>query len=305
MKRLRNLTVLLLSLSLIGGSSRAAEPARILIVVGPTNHPPGTHEVAAGGRLMKHCLEHMTNLPDVKADVVYEWPAKELRDAAASIVFIGDTFPASRLPNAAQNLADLDAMMQRGCGIVCVHYATGLLGEDVQPDGDHPLLRWMGGYFANRSCNHHESFAKIFPEATITPAAPQHPVWRGCREFTLNDEPYTNNYFGPDGNKPAANVTVLATSMLPPGAPKPEAVSWCVERADSGRGFAVVMPHFYKNWVLEDLRRSILNGIVWTAKLEVPAEGVKTATPDLSTFAPLSIEPQAWPKKAKASPAWK
>lgn len=32
-------------------------------------------------------------------------------------------------------------MMQRGCGIVCVHFATGLPGADVAPDGDHPLLR--------------------------------------------------------------------------------------------------------------------------------------------------------------------
>ncbi len=283
-------------------SAFAAEPTRILIVVGPTNHPPGTHEVAAGGRLIQYCLENITNLPNVKADIVYAWPDKALRDAASTVVFTGDTFPANRLPKAAQNLADLEAMMQHGCGIVCVHYATGLLGDDVQPDGDHPLLRWMGGYFANRSCKHHESFAKIFPKATITPAAPQHPVWRGCSEFTLNDEPYTHNYFGPDANKPASNVTVLATSMLPPDAPKAEAVSWCVERPDKGRGFAVVMPHFFKNWVIEDLRRYILNGIIWTAKLDVPTDGVKTTLPELTTFAPLALEPQPRAPKAKAAP---
>lgn len=269
-------------------ASFAADSTRILIVVGPANHPPGTHEPAAGGRLIQYCLENITNLPNVKADIVYAWPDKALRDAAATVVFTGDNFPANRLPNPTQNLADLEEMMQRGCGIVCVHYATGLHGADVKPDGDHPLLRWMGGYFANSSCKHHESFAKIFPAATITPAAPQHPVWRGCREFTLNDEPYTNNYFRP----PAANVTVLATSMLPPNAPKAEAVSWCVERADSGRGFAVVMPHFFNNWKIEDLRRYILNGIIWTAKLDVPADGVKTTLPELKTFEPTFIEPK-------------
>jgi type 1 glutamine amidotransferase len=302
MKNISFLTTLLLSTFIIGYSSRAAEPTRILIVVGPTNHPPGTHEVAASGRVLQHCLENMTNLPGVKADIVYEWPNQALREAAATIVFTGDTFPANRLPNAAQNLADLEAMMQRGCGLVCVHYATGLLGEDVKSNGDHPLLRWMGGYFANRSCPHHESFAKIFPEATIQPAAPQHPVWRGCREFTLNDEPYTHNYFGPDGNQPAANVNVLATSMLPPNAPKQEAVSWCVERPGTGRGFAVVMPHFYRNWKLEDLRRYILNGIVWSAKLDVPIDGVQTALPDLSTFSPLALEPQPRAPKADHTP---
>lgn len=294
----------LLCLLILNCLGICAEPAaRVLIVVGPTNHPPGTHEVSAGGRLLKHCLENMTNLPGVKADLVEGWPDKALRDAAATIVFIGDTFPANRLPNAEQNLADLDAMMRRGCGIVCVHYATGLLGQDVKPDGDHPLLRWLGGYFANRSCKHHESFAKIFPAAVITPAAPHHPVWRGCREFTVNDEPYTNNYFGPGGNQPAANVTALATAMLPPDAPKPETVSWCIERADRGRGFAIVMPHFYKNWALDDLRRNILNGIVWSAKLDVPAGGVQTTLPDLAIFAPQNIEPQPWPKRGAANRA--
>lgn len=268
----------------------AAEPARILILVGPSTHPPGSHEVAAGGRLMKHCLEQMANVPDVKADVCYEWPQDSaLLDAASSIVFIGDIFPPQRMPDTAGTLAKLDAMMQRGCGIVCIHYATGLRKDDVAPDGEHPLLHWMGGYFAT-GCAHHKSIARIFPVATITPAAAAHPINRGWNEFTLNDEPYINNYFGKDNNQPAANVTVLATSMLPPEAPRPEAVAWCVQRADQGRGFGIVMPHYFRNWADADLRRLILNGIVWTARLDVPADGVQSTLPDLATFAPEAVK---------------
>lgn len=270
-------------------AARGADAARVLIVVGPSSHPPGSHEAAAGGRLMQHCLEHMENVTGVKADIVYEWPAKSLRDAASSVVFIGDQFPPNRLPNAKQNLAELDEMMKRGCGLACVHYATGLTAEDVAADGEHPLLHWMGGYFATR-CKHHQSVAKIYPAATITPAAPQHPVSRGWKEFTLHDEPYINNYFGADGNKLAPHVTVFATSMLPPESPKRETVAWGVERADGGRGFGIVMPHFFKNWRQDDLRRFILNAIVWTAKLEVPAGGVQTAAPDLAVFKPASVE---------------
>lgn len=284
----------------IGWSAlKAEELARVLIVVGPSKHPPGTHEVAAGGRLMKHGLEQMENLSGVKADVVEGWPDQSLRDAASTIVFIGDMFPPNRLPHAQQNLADLDAMMRRGVGIACVHYATGLHGDDVGADGDHPLLRWMGGYFANRSCPHHESIARVFPTATITPAASEHPVSRGWREFTLHDEPYINNYFGEDGNRLAPNVTALATSMLPPESPKRETVAWCVERSDMGRGFGIVMPHFYKNWGVEGLRRLILNGIVWTAKIEVPSDGVKTKSPKLTDFDPESVEYVRRPAKPK------
>ena len=67
-------------------------------------------------------------------------------------------------------------------------------------------------------------------------------------------------------------------------------------------GFAVVMPHFYRNWKFEDLRRYVLNGIVWTAKLPVPATGVQTTLPDLATFNPTSIEPIPRAPNAKASP---
>lgn len=248
---------------------------------------------------MQHGLEHMENLSGVKVDVVEGWPEPSLREAASTIVFIGDLFPPHRLPNAEQNLADLEVMMRRGVGIVCVHYATGLHGEDVKPDGDHPLLRWMGGYFANRSCPHHESIARIFPSATITPAAPEHPVTRGWEAFTLHDEPYINNYFGADGNRLASNVTALATSMLPPESPKRETVAWCIERPDGGRGFGIVMPHFYKNWRVDNLRRLILNGIVWSGKVEVPVGGVTTEAPDLAAFDPESVEPVRRPAKPK------
>ena len=278
--------------------SVAAEPTRVLIVVGPSTHPPGSHEVAAGGRLLQHSLENMSNVSDVAAEVVYEWPKDQSRlKSVSTIVFIGDTFPPQRLPESDTILAQLDTVMARGCGIVCVHYATGLMGHDVGQAGEHPLLGWLGGYFANKSCPHHQSIAKIYPSATITPATPEHPISRGWNEFTLHDEPYINNYFGADQNRLAANVTALATSMLPPDSPKNETVAWCVERPDSGRGFGIVMPHFYKNWALEDLRRFILNGIVWTAKRDVPDGGVQTTLPDLTTFSPAAVEFSEAPKK--------
>jgi len=288
--------------ALAGVALAAAAPApsaRVLIIVGPSNHPPGSHEVAASGRLLEHCVEHMINLTGVQADVFYEWPLDPaVRKAASTVILLGDTFPAMRMPEAQRNLAQLAEMMARGCGIVCVHYSTGLKAEDVADDGEHPLLHWTGGYFATR-CKHHQSVAKVFPDATISPAAPGHPISRGWREFAIHDEPYYNNYFGRDGNRLMPGVTALATSMLPPESPKREIVAWSIERRDTGRGFAIVMPHFYRNWQNEDLRRFILNGIAWTAKLAVPAEGVRTELPDLATFAPESVEPKPRAPKAK------
>ena len=274
--------------TLAAGSLSAAEAGpRILVVVGPSSHPPGTHEVAAGGRLLKHCLESAAEPKGLKVDVITEWSAdsKSLADVA-SVVFIGDLFPPEVMKDRDRIMADLTAMMTRGCGLVCLHYATGLEAKFVKEDGDHPLLHWMGGYFATR-CNHHKSVAKVFKEATVEPAG-DHPVLRGWKAFELHDEPYINNYFGKDG--PAKNVTPLATAMLPPDAPKKETVAWAVERGDGGRGVGIVMPHYYKNWNIDPLRTLILNAIVWTAKRDVPKAGVRTNLPVLETFKPAAVE---------------
>ena len=89
----------------------------------------------------------------------------------------------------------------------------------------------------------------------------------------------------------------LATAMLPPENPKKEVIAWCVERKDGGRGVAIVMPHFYKNWKGEDFRRFVLNGIVWSAGLRVPQGGVETESPDLGAFGAESLVPTARKKK--------
>src|SRR3954464_3534149 len=104
---MRLLHCLAFSLLLLA-TALAAEPARILVVVGPSSHPPGSHEVLAGGKVLQHCLQTMANVPPAKVDVFQEWPKDAaVRDAASSIVFIGDTFPPNRLPEPEKNLADL------------------------------------------------------------------------------------------------------------------------------------------------------------------------------------------------------
>lgn len=57
------------SASLLSHTVHAAD-TRVLIVVGPSNHPPGSNQASAGGRVLKHCIENMTNLPSIKADLI-------------------------------------------------------------------------------------------------------------------------------------------------------------------------------------------------------------------------------------------
>jgi hypothetical protein len=49
-----------------------------------------------------------------------------------------------------------------------------------------------------------------------------------------------------------------------------------VERPDGGRGVGFTGGHWHRNWAIDDFRRVVLNAMVWTAGLEVPADGVKS-----------------------------
>jgi type 1 glutamine amidotransferase len=257
--------------------------AKALIVVGPTNHPPGTHEVAAGGRLLAHCLKQA----GLDCDVISEWPTTRPA-GVATVAFIGDLFPGEQMQGRDRIMADLDAMTKAGTGIVCLHYATGLEAKHVSKTGDHPLLRWIGGYFATR-CDHHKSVAKVFAKATVEPAG-DHPITRGWKAFDFHDEPYIENYFGPNGM--AKGVAAFATAMLPPEKPVKQTIGWAIDRPDGGRGAGIVFPHFYRNWKIDAMRTLIVNAIVWSAKGTVPADGIRTTLPDLIEFKPASVEPQ-------------
>ncbi len=53
-------------------------------------------------------------------------------------------------------------------------------------------------------------------------------------------------------------------------------VGWAVERKNGGRGFAYTEGHFHSHWQIESFRRLVLNGLLWTAHVEVPEGGVES-----------------------------
>ena len=286
----------------------AAQPARkkIVFISGPCPHSPGSHEAEAGARVMKYCLEHAPGLPRIETAAFSAWPADDhvLRGAAA-VVFTGDLFPPERFPERDRAMAALRELMAEGCGIVCLHYALGLDAKTVADDGTHPLLDWLGGYYA-ANCKHHKSSGGFCEKIEYRPAAGNHPMLRGWRAFSFQGESYWDMYFGKQGPLPA--VVPIATSMLPPEEPKPQITAWAFERKDGGRGVGLSPPHYFREWRSDDLRTLVLNGIVWAAKIEVPAAGVQCKLPDLSTFEPKSVEPTwlppKWRKAAEAKPRY-
>jgi hypothetical protein len=58
-------------------------------------------------------------------------------------------------------------------------------------------------------------------------------------------------------------------------------MAWAFERGDGGRGFGFTGGHYHRSWGNDDLRKLVLNAILWTAKVEVPKDGVTShVTPE-------------------------
>jgi hypothetical protein len=75
---------------------------------------------------------------------------------------------------------------------------------------------------------------------------------------------------GPHSNNPHVRKAVLENKEL-------QHVMWVYERPDGGRGFGFTGGHSHSFWGNPDFLKVVLNAIVWTAGVEVPAEGVDAA----------------------------
>jgi hypothetical protein len=67
----------------------------------------------------------------------------------------------------------------------------------------------------------------------------------------------------------------------------PQTLAWVVAHPNKSRGFGFTGGHFYSHWANENFRRLVLNGIVWTAGVEVPDGGITgkvAATPAYQTI---------------------
>jgi type 1 glutamine amidotransferase len=260
---------------------------KLVLVAGSASHGPGEHEHRAGVMLAKKCLD--ASCPALISEAYTGgWPADPTAfDNADAIFFFADGGEGHPVLQS-NRLAQIDALARRGVGIACLHYAVEVPKEKGGPE----FLNWLGGYFEPHwSVNPHWTLAE-------TRLAEGHPIVRGVKPFVTNDEWYYHMRF----RDPPEGVTMIMTAVPPDetrerpdhshhGNPtvraakgSREALAWAYERPDGGRGFGCTGAHFHHNWGNDDFRKMMLNALLWTAGLDVPAEGVASSltTDDLA-----------------------
>lgn len=285
---MKRISFLLLLLTLPSTLSAATPDGKkkLVIIAGKPSHPPLMHEFRAGSLLLAKSLKAVPDFVVEVADMGWVKDEATFKDADAVVIYAdgGGGNPAIQ----DDHTETLKALARRGCGIGFMHYGV----ETPAAKGGPEFQQWIGGYYEDKfSVNPmwEPQFEKL----------PVHPVTRGVEPFQIKDEWYFNIRFKPgfsaDGTSEVEGlkftpILVAKPSdavrngpyVYPPG-PYPhiqaesgraEAMMWCVERQDGGRGFGFTGGHYHTNWGNPNFRRTVLNALVWLTGAEVPVSGV-------------------------------
>ena len=254
----------------------AAEKSSVVFISGKPSHGPMSHEHRAGNIILADAL----NSADLGINAVvlpedgYPADSSVLNDADTIVIFC--TGHGGHVLN--PKLAEFDALMKKGTGVVMIHWAT----EAEKGEPGQKFLQWMGGFCdLDWSVNPH--WTPHFNDF------PEHPVANGLKPFQVDDEWYYHMRFVDD----MKGVTPILADLPPPNtlrrqdgprsgnpavrravaAGEKQVVAWAYERPSGGRGFGFTGAHNHVSWLDENFRKVVLNGILWTAHVEVPEGG--------------------------------
>ena len=276
---------LIYSMALLGGDVAAADetkpvataPKKVVLIAGKKSHGPegnGTHDYGWSAKLLKVMLDNSNVRDSLRVEVHLDgWPRDpHTLDDADTIMVISDGRDGDKYEEALHlatpdNVQTIARQMARGCGLITFHFST------FAPDQySEQMLDWTGGFFDWEDNGERKWYSAIRTlETDVEIATPAHPVSRGLKPLKMKEEFYYNLRFRPQD---AATRPIWTVPALPGREPDGRVVAWARQRPDGGRGFGTTAGHFYDNWQHDTFRRMILNAIAWTAKVDIPTEGV-------------------------------
>jgi type 1 glutamine amidotransferase len=244
---------LLASASLVAADRKA----RILLIGKDLDHARATHTYMSDCELLAKCLRQTKGVETVVSN---GWPKDPalVKDVTAIVLHtrLGGTV-LFRGPQRRQ----VEQMLKEGVGITAIHWGTGA----ETPEGG-PWLQTMGAWFNAEA----DGFSRYLVQMSkLRQTDPKHPVCRGWSDYNLREEYYFNLCFLPEA-RPVME-TVIEGKAYP--------IGWVYQRrnAKGGRSFGFVGGHFHENFGTRPFRQAVVNGILWTAHIDIPEKGAPIA----------------------------
>ncbi|MBM3843901.1 MAG: hypothetical protein FJ397_11690, partial [Verrucomicrobia bacterium] len=227
------------------------------------------------------------------------WPRDErVLEGARSVVYFGDG--GGKQPFAEpRRWAVLQRLLDGGAGLVLLHQAMDF---PAGPDGA-AIRGWLGAvYHSDIGSRGHWDM-----EFNDIPA---HEVTRGVRPFAAPADGWLYNlHFAPAGLTPLLRGAVPDKSRSTADAKRhvgrAEVIAWAHQRPGGGRGFGFTGADLHRSWTYPSQRTLVLNGILWSAGLPVPAGGVQVDLDPAALERNLDDKPAPAPAKRPAKAAAK
>ena len=246
-----------------------AKLTKIVLLAGGPSSKAMAHEYFAGCALL---MDWLKKQPGVWPVMARDWPKNEkVLDGAKCILYFGDGGGKQPFIEPTR-WAKLNQLLDGGAGLVLMHQ-----GMDFPkgPDSDK-VKGWLGGVFlSDIGCRGHwDMDLKTVGE---------HPVLRGVKPFAAPGDGWLYNLHFTAKDKGFAPLIVgqvpdksRSSADAKQHNGRDEVIAWAQQRAGGGRGFGFTGADLHKSWGYESQRKLVVNGILWSAGLEVPADGAKT-----------------------------
>jgi hypothetical protein len=276
----------------------------IYFLSGLRDHPAGVgrHEVANDLLVLQDCINKATNLNGVKIVTKYidarsALDVEDITDAAAIIVESSSASSSQKrthplFPPLAPGekkydqetldyLSKLDALHQAGMGIMILHWGIAVNNEQNPTARDY-YLKWFGETAMEGYTQNPLGFWIVTP----IESARKHPILNGVHRWIYKDEIFSRLVVNPGdpyrtdllmGESPETNQSEAGS---PPGVISPRGIASVYEKG-MARGVLWGGMDFHSALLNANYLRFVLNEIVWTAGIEVPAGGVKTSATQL------------------------
>jgi len=218
-------------------SATALKPLKIVLCAGPKDHGPGEHDYP----LWQTRWTKLLGLAEgVTVETAQRWPSQDQLASANVIVFYSNN------PdwNAARSL-ELDAFLNRGGGLVYIHYAVD--GQNHCDElAERIGLAWRGG-------------ASKFRHGPLNLKLQPHEITAGMENVEFVDE----SYWALIGSE--KNIQLLASGVEEG---KPQPLIWTKEH-NGGRVFVSIPGHY--TWTFDDpmFRLLLLRGMAWSVRERV------------------------------------
>jgi type 1 glutamine amidotransferase len=235
----------------------ADEKAKVLLIGKDLDHARNTHTYMSDCELMAKCLRQTDG---VETMVSNGWPKDAAAVKGVTAIVLDTRLGGTVLFRGPQG-RQVEELVKQGVGVTAIHWGTGA----ETPEGG-PWLQTMGGWFNAEG----DGFSRYLVQTSrLHQVDPKHPVCRGWSDYDLHEEYYFNLCFLP-GARPVME-TVIEGKTYP--------IGWAYERPHSkdGRSFGFVGGHFHDNFGIKGFRQAVVNGILWTAHVDVPENGAPIA----------------------------